>query len=127
MLKNPSASYDTVHQKFLSSCEDNIYYRMITPRSFEAISMKTVQIMYPGEYSGILEPWKHYIPMERDFSNLNNVIETLANDELLQEIADRAYIEIIESNKYSEEKLGKGIDACICFLLQNKSLIHSQI
>ena len=127
MLKNPSASYDTVHQKFLSSCEDNIYYRMITPRSFEAISMKTVQIMYPGEYSGILEPWKHYIPMERDFSNLDNVIETLANDELLQEIADRAYIEIIESNKYSEEKLGKGIDACICFLLQNKSLIHSQI
>tara|TARA_B110000495_G_C23032122_1_gene615052 strand:- start:880 stop:2082 length:1203 start_codon:yes stop_codon:yes gene_type:complete len=127
LLKNPSASYDTVHQKFLSSSEDNIYYRMITPRSFEAISMKTVQIMYPGEYSGILEPWKHYIPMERDFSNLNNVIETLANDELLQEIADRAYIEIIESNKYSEEKLGKGIDACICFLLQNKSLIHSQI
>ena len=127
LLKNPNANYETVHKFFLSKQEDNIYYRMITPRSFEAIAMKTVQIMYPGEYSGILQPWNHYIPLERDFSNVNEVIEVLGNDKLLQEIADRAYLEIIESNKYSEEKLGKGIDACIYFSLKNKNLSHSKI
>ena len=59
----------------ISKYEEKIYYRMITPRSFEAIAMKTVQVMYPGKYSGILEPWRHYIPINRDFSNLNEVID----------------------------------------------------
>ena len=94
---------------------------MITPRSFEAIAMKTVQVMYPGEYSGILEPWKHYIPINRDFSNLNEVIKALKNDEFLQKMADHAYTEIIESQNYSEEKLGRGIDSIISNLLGKES------
>ena len=86
---------------------------MITPRSFEAIAMKTVQVLYPGKYSGILEPWRHYIPINRDFSNLNEVISAIKNDEFLQKMANQAYSEIIESQNYSEEKLGRGIDSII--------------
>ena len=94
---------------------------MITPRSFEAIAMKTVQVMYPGEYSGILEPWRHYIPINRDFSNLNEVINAIKNDEFLQEMANQAYSEIIKSQSYSEEKLGRGIDSIISNLLRKES------
>ena len=66
---------------------------MITPRSFEAISMKTVQVMYPGEYSGILEAWKHYLPIfsfsREDFSNANEICDLLRNDLFLQKMAMR--------------------------------------
>jgi len=120
-FENPDAGYEEIHSEFLSNYEDKIFYRMITPRSFEAIAMKTVQVMYPGEYSGILEPWKHYIPINRDFSNLNEVIKALKNDEFLQKMADHAYTEIIESQNYSEEKLGRGIDSIISNLLGKES------
>ena len=92
----PQAGYDSIHDEILSPHEDQIYYRMITPRSFEAICMKTVQVMYPGEFSGILEAWRHYIPLERDFSNLKDVIDAIKDNYLLQEIADRAYDDIIK-------------------------------
>ncbi len=117
---NPKAEYEIINEKFLSTHEDKIYYRMATPRSFEAIATRTVQIMYPGEYSGILVPWQHYVPMKRDFSNLNEVVEVLNNDEFLQNIADRAYTEIIESKKFSEQRLGIGIDSCINILNKNR-------
>ena len=111
--ENPKADYQKIHREFLSSYEDKVYYRMITPRSFEAIAMKTVQVLYPGKYSGILEPWRHYIPINRDFSNLNEVISAIKNDDFLQKMANQAYSEIIESQNYSEEKLGRGIDSII--------------
>ena len=83
--------------------------------------MKTVQVLYPGKYSGILVPWRHYIPINRDFSNLNDVINAIKNDDFLQKMANQAYSEIIESQNYSEEKLGRGIDSIISNLLAKKS------
>ena len=130
MKITPDASYQSVHDEILNAHENHIYYRMITPRSFEAICMKTVQVMYPGQFSGILEPWKHYIPLERDFSNLNDVISAIKDDDLLQEVAERAYDEIIKPMKYSERNLASGVDGCINFLSsQNlrKKLMHNKL
>ena len=119
--ENPKATYEKIHREYLSRFEDKVYYRMITPRSFEAIAMKTVQVLYPGKYSGILEPWKHYLPINRDFSNLNEVISAIKNDDFLQKMANQAYSEIIESQNYSEEKLGRGIDSIISNLRGKKA------
>ena len=83
----PDACYEEVHAELLSSIEGNVIYRTITPRSFEAIATRTVQVMYPGAYSGMLEPWKHYIPMKRDFSNANEVVGFLRDDAFLQKMA----------------------------------------
>lgn len=121
LQENPSATYEQIHAACLSSIEGNVIYRMITPRSFEAISMKTVQVMYPGEYSGILEAWKHYLPMERDFSNANEICDLLRNDLFLQKMADETYEDIIESGKFGEERLGLGVDSMIeCLTRSNE-------
>ena len=116
LRENPSATYDEIHAACLSSIEGNVIYRMITPRSFEAISMKTVQVLYPGEYSGILEAWKHYLPMKRDFSNANEICDLLRDDLFLQKMADETYEDIIESGKFGEERLGLGMDSMIEYL-----------
>ena len=81
--------------------------------------MKTVQVMYPGEYSGILEAWKHYLPMERDFSNANEICDLLRNDLFLQKMADETYEDIIESGKFGEERLGLGVDSMIEYLTRS--------
>ena len=121
LQENPNAAYEEIHGACLSSIEGNVIYRTITPRSFEAISMKTVQVMYPGEYSGILEAWKHYLPMERDFSNANEICDLLRNDLFLQKMADETYEDIIESGKFGEERLGLGVDSMIeCLTRSNE-------
>ena len=116
LRENPAATFDQIHAACLSSIEGNVIYRMITPRSFEAISMRTVQVLYPGEYSGILEAWKHYLPMKRDFSNANEICDLLKNDRFLQKMADETYEDIIESGKFGEERLGLGVDSMIEYL-----------
>ena len=113
LQENPDADYDEVHELILAPYEGNIVHRTITPRSFEAIAIRTAQVLFPGEYRGVMQPWRHYIPLERDFSNLDQVCGYLRDDDFLQELVDRAYEEIIESGKYDMSMLGKGMDAMI--------------
>ena len=77
--------------------------------------------MFPGEYRGVLEPWRHYLPLERDFSNFVEICQYLCDDDFLQDLVDRAYEEIIASGKYEMSVLGKGMDAMIDYLR-----LHSQ-
>jgi hypothetical protein len=113
LQENPDADYDEVHELILAPYEGNIVHRTITPRSFEAIAIRTAQVLFLGEYRGVMQPWRHYIPLERDFSNLDQVCGYLRDDDFLQELVDRAYEEIIESGKYDMSMLGKGMDAMI--------------
>ena len=49
----------------LADIEGKINYNQISPRHFEAAATNTLQIMYPGEYSGIFYPGVHYVELER--------------------------------------------------------------
>ena len=53
--------------------EDRVYYRTISPRHFEAAAFRVCQVLFEGRYSGVLEPMVHYIPLKKDFSNLDEV------------------------------------------------------
>lgn len=77
------------------SLESNIHYRCLGPRHFEAICLKTCQILFKGSYSAILIPYRHYIPLEKDFSNFDEVISLAIDKQQTQKIADQAYNEIV--------------------------------
>ena len=68
--------------------------------------MKTPLIMFPGWYNGILKPGVHYVELEKDFSNFDAVVNILRNDQLLEEIAENAYRDLIASGDYQASKLG---------------------
>ena len=116
---NPDADFEEISSKVLGPFEGNIVHQTITPRCFEAIAYKTVQVLLKGEYRGVLEPWKHYLPMNRDFSNFDEIMNFLLDDSELQNIAEMAYQDIIISNLYSSSILGRGIDGTID-LIRNK-------
>ena len=117
---NPEAGFEEISNKVLVPFEGNIIHQTITPRSFEAIAFRTVQVLLKGEYRGILKPWEHYLPLERDFSNFDQIMNFLLDDGELQRIADQAYQDIISSNLYSSSILGRGIDAAIDLITINK-------
>ena len=95
--RHPDASYDDVHRDVLAPYEGNVMMNVISPRVFEAIALRTALVLFPGEYVGILEPERHYIPLEKDFSNFDEVVERLRDLPALERMADVAFDEIIGS------------------------------
>lgn len=92
--KHPQATFEEIEERFLKSHEGKIRMNQISPRLFEAAALKTALLLYEGEYSGILKPWRHFIPLKKDFSNIREVIRILKDDDELQNLADVTYEEI---------------------------------
>ncbi|HPH11651.1 MAG TPA: hypothetical protein PKW59_12385 [Thermotogota bacterium] len=87
--------------KLLEPWENLIFYRTISPRIFEAAAFRNVQILFEGNYSNLITPYKHYIPLKKDFSNYDEVISLFKNRRFCKEMTDTAYDDLIKSGKYS--------------------------
>ena len=87
-----------------------IHYRTISPRHFEAAAFGVCQVLFPGRYSGAMEAGEHYIPLEKDFSNLDEVIDRIRDRALTAEIAMRARRDLIESGAYGYETMVADFD-----------------
>lgn len=84
--------------------EGNLSLKEIGPRHLDACITKTCQILIEGDYSGVLKPWEHYIPLKPDFSNIDDVLRIVQEDDLRASIIERAYRDIVASDKYSYRK-----------------------
>lgn len=73
----------------------------ISPKMFEAVALGTVLVMFEGSYSGIFEADRHYISVKKDFSNFEDVVKRIEDDQYLQKMSDLAYCEILENVEYS--------------------------
>lgn len=112
-LMHPQASFHEVQKKFLLEHEGRYCLNQISPRCFEAITLKTVLVLYEGAYSNILVPDRHYIMLKKDFSNIEYVLEKIRDDHFLQEMANRAYDEIALNPRYSYQYFIAGVDSAI--------------
>jgi hypothetical protein len=81
--------------------ESNIEMGQISPRIFECALMKTAMILFPGRYSGAIQPDVHYIPLEKDFSNIDEVLARLENLPELLSMTDRTYEHLVASGNFS--------------------------
>lgn len=112
--KHTSVSYEDLGKVIvLEKYEDKIYYRMISPRHFEAAALRVCQILYEGHYSGILHPMDHYIPLKKDFSNFSDVMEVFQNPEKRQKIEEKAYTDLILSERFTYKKFIQEFDQVI--------------
>ena len=116
---HPEAGYDEVVENVLAPFEGNVVHRAFTPRLLEAIALRTALVLFPGEYAGIIKPWRHYVPLNRDFSNSEEVATALRDDRLLQEMVDRAYHEIACSPEFSYSRFVSRFDVAVDLAMQN--------
>ena len=70
-------------------------------------------ILFPGEYSGTVQPWVHYLPLERDFSNVATVAERIRDVPFLEEMTERAHADLIASGRYSLRRLVEQFDKVV--------------
>lgn len=100
LKEHPDTDFETIDERFLQGHEDKIRMNQVSPRIFEAIAMKTGLVLFEGTYSGVIQPWIHFIPLKKDFSNVDEVFSTLADIPRLSAMTQRAYDDVIVSGKY---------------------------
>jgi hypothetical protein len=105
-----SITFAQLSEQLLSSWEDRIYYRTISPRHFEAAGFGVCQILFEGRYSGLMQPLVHYIPLKKDFSNFDDCIRMFQDKALRDELTGNAYRDLIASGKYSYRNFIAGFD-----------------
>ena len=97
----------------LGEIDGRIEYRTISPRHFEAAAFGTCQILFQGRYSGAMEPGVHYLPLRKDFSNLDEVIERFRDPAERERITSAARRDLIDSGAYSYRRFVEGFDSAL--------------
>jgi hypothetical protein len=93
LREEPDLSFEDVAARMPSGWDSYAFFA-ISPRHLEAVVTKTAQVLVRGSYSGVLEPERHYIPLQRDFSNLDEALERLRDREAVEAMTECAYRDV---------------------------------
>jgi hypothetical protein len=94
----PDLAFDEVDAQMPAGWDSHTFFA-ISPRHLEAVITKTAQVLVEGGYSGVLEPERHYIPVRRDFSDLDEALERLRDLEAVEAMTERAYQDVYLSGR----------------------------
>jgi hypothetical protein len=92
-------SYESFRQ-FVAERDAEIDMGQISPRIFECALMRTPMVLFRGRYSDALQPDAHYISLEKDFSNVDEVLRRLDDIPALKAMTDRAYAHLVGSGRF---------------------------
>jgi hypothetical protein len=94
VARNPAIDFETIRKEILHENDGGVIIHVISPRVFEAAALRTLMINYPGDYSGRLTPWRHYVPLAKDHSNIQEVLEVIRSPDRAKKIIEAAYREV---------------------------------
>jgi len=104
LTDNPELTFEEYARQMPPGWDDYEFFA-ISPRHLEAVVTKTAQILVEGSYSGVLEAGRHYVPVRRDLSDLDEALEALGDHALLERLAEQAYTDIYESGRFGFRRL----------------------
>lgn len=99
--KHPAATFPEIEAQCFPGIDGTARLFAISPRHLEACITGTAQVLTEGDYNGVLRPGDHYLPLRKDFSNLTQVVDVLADDRVRQGLIDRTWNDIVTSGTYS--------------------------
>lgn len=91
---HPDTSFEKLRDLYFKDEDGRLLMNVISPRCFEAAAMRTLMVMYEGRYSGRLVAGRHYVVLDRDHGNMDEVVAILKAPERAKEIIDNAYREV---------------------------------
>jgi glycosyl transferase family 1 len=104
LAQHPNAEFDEVQKACLQGKDGSLALRTISPRHFEAIVCGCGQVLIEGEYDGVLKAGRHYLAVDDDFSNLEEVVERTNDEGLRRQMVETSYREVAlnPKNQYPE-------------------------
>jgi Glycosyl transferases group 1 len=95
-------SYADIHARFFAEKpRPPVYGKAISSRHFEAIGTKTCQIMLRGRFNDILHADRHYLALDADFANLDDVVARFLDPEQRRIIVDEAFTYLMDKHTYA--------------------------
>lgn len=122
----PKAGEQEIYDAVVAAQELDGVMNQISPRSFEMVAARTVMVLFEGNYSGVLMPYRHYIPLKKDFSNLDEVFSLLDDGERIDEMVSDAYEDLIGAGKYSYRTFVAMVDQRINDAFINSATIKAE-
>lgn len=89
-----------VERVFLPHKKAPFYTKAISSRHFDAIGCQTAQIMYEGRYNDILAPWKNYVELKKDFSNIDQVVLAIKDSDYLDTMTSQTREYALDSHTH---------------------------
>ena len=108
--KCPGISFEEVHRQVLAAHEGPVTMNQVSPKIFEAIRLRTALVLFEGAYSGTVKPDLHFIPLRKDYANIDEVFSKLQDVDFLEALTQRAYDDVIASGEYSYRRFVEGVD-----------------
>jgi Glycosyl transferases group 1 len=87
---------------FANRPRPQFYSKCISSRHFDAAGTKTCQIMFRGRFNDIFQANEHYLALEPDFSNIEEVLAAFRDPVRRQHVADAAYELVRTKHTYAQ-------------------------
>lgn len=101
-LVNEALDFDEIHARFFAgTARAPVYSKAISSRHFDAIGTKTCQIMPRGRFNDILEAGRHYLALEPDLSNVDDVVAAFRDPSLRRRVVEDAYDLAMSAHTYA--------------------------
>lgn len=102
--------FEQFAERYLKEHEGLVTMNQISPKVFEAIRLRTALVLFEGSYSGVVRADEHYIPLKKDYSNIETVFARLEDVAFLTAMTERAYRDVIATGQYALAGFVEGVD-----------------
>lgn len=75
--------------------------RALSPRHLEAAACGVAQVLVEGDYSGVLQAGRHYLPVTQDLANLEAQLEACRSDQVVRSMAVAAQRELAQNDAFT--------------------------
>lgn len=92
---------DIFDRFFAGRQRPSFYGKCISSRHFDAAGTRTCQIMFRGRFNDILVADEHYLALEPDFSNIDEVLAAFRDPARRRQVADAAFDLVKSKHTYA--------------------------
>lgn len=113
LRREPNLDEQELYERYIRQYDGIVRMNQISGRIFEAISCKTGLLLFDGSYSTVVKPHENFIPLNHDFSNIDDVLSRVGDARYIQEMVDRTYADVVQSQKYGYGDFISEVDSVI--------------
>ena len=99
-VTNPGATFDEIEAACFPGLDGLHVFSGFSPRVLEAAVCQSSQVLVEGQYLGALEPGVHYLCLKQDLSNLDAVLDGLADEPAAQARITACNETLVENPKF---------------------------
>src|SRR5262249_25956254 len=97
---HPGASYEEFEAACFSGLNRDPPFSAVSPRLFEGAAARSAQVLVRAPYVPELVAGEHYLSLEPDLSNVDEVVDALSDRARAERMIDACYEAVIASPRY---------------------------